>query len=1000
MGINVTMSGSGDIGDITPGWSVSEYATPVVIGESGGGTGSVSFNARATDESLFIVNNDITTTEENLGYITGVVNSVSQNGINVNVAHNTRLSLLDADLDIPALGAGGVVPALDIVDQLTKRDIILNSDRGYFYSLRGHSQGFDKDGAPAKVREFDGVEYGQIIFDADQTNDEIFYYKGQIGAVYASDFFVRDNQIWAGTVDGDWFPNEDGLTSSRIFFKTLLGDETINLTMGSLLYLDNDFEGTYYFTVTLDKAAQELYVTGEYIAGGTTSPIYDTVSLSALDLDSELGFFFEFKRPNAFSGAHVINAIVCNTSDYTNYENISVSYTSARAGGTKWRIYKYSATAPAVKSGLRSLYRADDSGLPASGFATVAVNYIKNPSFEVNANSWTPGAGTTLAVETGGYVGAKRLVASSATGSVSFSQRIDATYDDVNNFDAARIIFTGDTGQFTSASISIKQYGSSDNLLSDTLTSPYWNADSGSTSAAAWTQIYVPFTLVPGVAYFTFSITGFTSAPSKKVYFDAAMVTRSGNPFAYGQYFDGDTTDTTEYNYTYDVDGTSLQQVSLGALNREYENPITFNYSEINLGGPVPAASSNGWQYIQDACAAYGEELALVSDNIVVRPLGQNSINIDNIVGAPTVTPRIILGGRKVEIVHYDSRNVDNGEIYNARNDDNRIVTVKANETVTTTVSTSSNAFIVNKPTRVSTIPAGGTMAPGTYAVSSSTVVIPNNLWEIYGGSINIEVSEDDPSALDITLVGPTTLNNIFGESGALYPGPYKLAFTADGTDYASLSVTGSGVLYEENVLQLQTGADPDKVSQEIARTVTNPFIDSLERAYDRGVWAANIASGPTVTLSGTIAVSELQSFGFAAGSLISYRDSIYRVTDVNIGNLAVSFNATRHVTVEDFDTLWAGKTVGTHDLMWLSYDTSDQNIAPLRYVGDNESVLMFLDTDVNPYYDFTGEPEISVFPDTDFNPYYQDGGNLEGEDPIYLDDDTNPYDGGDGYGS
>jgi len=78
---------------------------------------------------------------------------------------------------------------------------------------------------------------------------------------------------------------------------------------------------------------------------------------------------------------------------------------------------------------------------------------------------------------------------------------------------------------------------------------------------------------------------------------------------------------------------------------------------------------------------------------------------------------------------------------------------------------------------------------------------------------------------------------------------------------------------------------------------------------------------------------------------------------------------------------------------MWEGYDTADQVIAPLRYIGDNESVLMFLDTDVNPYYDFTGEPEISVFQDTDTNPYYEEGGNLEGEDEIRLDTDENPYD-------
>jgi hypothetical protein len=280
-------------------------------------------------------------------------------------------------------------------------------------------------------------------------------------------------------------------------------------------------------------------------------------------------------------------------------------------------------------------------------------------------------------------------------------------------------------------------------------------------------------------------------------------------------------------------------------------------------------------------------------------------------------------------------------------------------------------------------------------------LTIPWNLWEYHGGDLRVAIAPDDPNALEITLVGPDTIGNIFGGSGALYPGPYKVAKTSgDGNDYAALNITGYGIGFEKETLKMITAADPDKVSQDVAKTITNPFVDTLERAYDRGIWASVSASGPVVTMSGTIPVSNISGFGLVAGSLIRYRDSIYRVTDVTIGNIGVNFNATRHVTVQDADTLWSGDTVGKFDLMWAGFDTSDEVIAPLRYIGDDESVLMFLDTDVNPYYDFTGEPEISVFPDTDNNPYYVTGGNLDGEDEILLDEDENPYDGGDGYGS
>ena len=111
MSIDISMTGSGTIGEIQPGWTVNEYATPVTPGETSGGTGQVNVSASANDDTLFIVNNAITTTEQSLGSISGVVKAVNQTGIGASFSHNTQLSLFDANLSIPALGAGGVVPA-------------------------------------------------------------------------------------------------------------------------------------------------------------------------------------------------------------------------------------------------------------------------------------------------------------------------------------------------------------------------------------------------------------------------------------------------------------------------------------------------------------------------------------------------------------------------------------------------------------------------------------------------------------------------------------------------------------------------------------------------------------------------------------------------------------------------------------------------------------------------------------------------------------------------
>lgn len=994
MSIRATTSGSGSFGGIAPGWNVSEYTTPVTIGESAGGTGNVSFNAKANDDTLFLVNNEIVTVEETLGTIAGVVTSVSQTGLNASIAHNTKLAALDANLEIPALGAGGVVPAIDIVSQLTKRDILLTEDTGYFYSLTGHSQGFDSDGNPATQKFFDGQEYIYIEFGGDGSNDIILRYEGQIGAINGSGFFAADDKIYASAVKGDYFDDNESITSSRVYFKTLLDTSQLFFSAGSTLPVSNSFEGSYFFSLSFDKATSTVYLTGKYVSGGTQVNLTDTTSLSSLDLDKEIAVFIEFRRPSGYSGTHVINYVVANTDNYASAVSDSQTYTAVRAKGSSWTI---SNSSTSNKSGVRSLYRVEDRGLPTGTFIETDRNHVLNPSFKSGIANWSSINGGVLSASTTGRTDSASLKVTSpaptATRGASYRLNVDPTFPLSETNISAYV--RGENSLQTTIVLTVEEYDANNNLIYNH--NQYDGRAQVSTfGGTQWATVSRYISRFPGTAYFIINITSYAN----DFYIDDVMVSKGFSPYIVPEYFDGDTTDTAEYNYSYLPNGSSLKEVSASALNREYQAPESYTYSQINLGGPVPATNSNGWQYIQDACAVYEEEVAVINNMIMVRPIGQNVVEIDNIVGAPTVTPTIVLSGRNVEVNYSDAELVNNGILYNARTDSNRVLTVEAGERTTTKVSINSSPTIINKPIRSSTAWFNDVPTAGLYAVSSTTVVIPDNLWERHGGDIQVAVSEDDPRSLDITIIGPDTLGNIFGGETALYPGPYKIGYNADDKEYAALSVTGYGVRFEENTLKLATAADPDKVSQDVAKSITNPFVDTLERAYDRGIWASVNASGPVVTMSGTIPVNNVDGFGLVAGSLIRYRDSIYRITDATIGNIGVNFNAVRHVTVGDVDALWASDTVEKFDLMWVGLDTSDEVIAPLRYIGDDESVLMFLDTDVNPYYDFTGEPEISVFPDTDYNPYYVEGGNLEGEDEILLDQDDNPYDGGDGYGS
>ena len=798
MGIEIAMTGSGELGPLAPGWSVQEYATPVTIGETAGGTGNVSFSAAARDDSLFVVNNNITTTEETLGSISGVVKSVSQTGLNVSVSHNTTLAIFDATKNIPALGAGGIYSAMDLCNQLSGRQILIKdyiedeeatARTGRFYSMGGHSAGFNINGELVQAEITDGSYQAYTTTD---TTAYFYteYFRQQYGIIWANSFDIVNNKIWATHVKGDAFSNSPGTPTSRMAFKTFLDGG--NVSWGFAGLPDDSNTGTgQQISLNIDYATNTFNISGQFRNGGFLQNFVQTYYMDTnLDRDAELAVFIEYSRPLVYGDDFIYTVTVCNTSDYTVQGILEQVITGSAPSifNSAWEL----------TGNVRSVYREQGK----------------------NLGNW------------------------------------------------------------------IAEY---------------------------------------------------------------------------------------ELEETYTVTGN------------------------VTIDGPVAAQNgTNMWEYLQNACSAYGYELSVVDDHIIVRDIGSYAIDITNAT-VPTISPNMTLTGRNVEIGFTNASNIVNQEIYNAYEDNNRVLSVKADETITTTLEISGTPAIVNLPTP-SAVPKAGV---NEYAISESDGgQIPQKLWADAGGRVDVMINPTNPNAIDIVLTGPSSTwinptggGTPFGGTTPLYAGPYKIAYSADGTDYAALSITATGVKTKPQILKIRTAADDTKVAQDIAKTIINPFLVTKESAYDRGEWAVLEASGPRVSMSASIPVTSVQAFGLVAGSLIHYRDSIYRVTDATIGNLVVSFNATRHVTVDDFDAVWNGYTVGNHDLTWAGYDTSDQVIAPLRFVGDDESVLMFLDTDVNPYFDFTGEPEISVFQDTDTNPYYQDGGNLDGEDEIRLDTDANPYD-------
>lgn len=89
--VSLTLTGSGTVGEIQPGWSVQEDATPVAIGDSSGGVGSIDLSVAQGEDSEFVIDNLSTFSHPTLGNISGKVTAATSAG--ASEATDTNLSI-------------------------------------------------------------------------------------------------------------------------------------------------------------------------------------------------------------------------------------------------------------------------------------------------------------------------------------------------------------------------------------------------------------------------------------------------------------------------------------------------------------------------------------------------------------------------------------------------------------------------------------------------------------------------------------------------------------------------------------------------------------------------------------------------------------------------------------------------------------------------------------------------------------------------------------------
>lgn len=151
MGTVITNQGNGSIGEHRT-WSITESATPAVVGGSGVDFGTGSIVALANEDTELVADDPITLTNSALGTANLTVSRVgSYDSTSANLSVDSALGrLISGTVRIPAVESGSPLAALDMVLQMSGLRRCTSTEPGLVYwSLAGHSAGFDYQGARA-----------------------------------------------------------------------------------------------------------------------------------------------------------------------------------------------------------------------------------------------------------------------------------------------------------------------------------------------------------------------------------------------------------------------------------------------------------------------------------------------------------------------------------------------------------------------------------------------------------------------------------------------------------------------------------------------------------------------------------------------------------------------------------------------------------------------------------------------------------------------------------
>ena len=328
--------------------------------------------------------------------------------------------------------------------------------------------------------------------------------------------------------------------------------------------------------------------------------------------------------------------------------------------------------------------------------------------------------------------------------------------------------------------------------------------------------------------------------------------------------------------------------------------------------------NTNVWNLVNDYLAVYGVAISMGPPIVVGDPRLLAKVQLDHLTSPVALSVSTGNPSKYMDVSTFNHEIITNKEVYPPDVMAAPVLQADAGEIVETEIQLSGWVSTINQPVCVEWVEADphyyDGSATGVYSVAGADgLPVKPAQWEATGGWLKVEKTPD-PSVVKVMFRGPDVAELA----------PYRIAMTS-GNFYSSLRLTGSGVRFNEVVLRVATGADPNAANDAEGAAISSPMIATAGQALTQASFAGLAASGVDLSLPVTGEFTEL-----LPDRMFTYNYHVWKAIDVSFSNLEQSATCIPVTNLGDLEDAWTGKNLGHVEDFWVGKKLSDMQLRPL----------------------------------------------------------------------